>query len=201
MALTIFLQFYYVTAGNFQFKKDDKRRILAAACFLIEQRPDLLAPDKIPFASGGNPQGEGGNAGAVTSYMRGRSKSLVIPYEFPATRFGTLHPARFDNFVSAYRSEGKILADWIILGSEALSEDNPARDFFGGFMNDPNVRWVARFREENDEEIYIGEVVQGGGAPASEAPLMDVKSLSDRYEAKYDRMSFLKNNVEYTWRY
>ena len=42
---------------------------------------------------------------------------------------------------------------------------------------------------------------KGAGLPADKAPLMDVKSLSDRYEAKYDRMSFLKNNMEYVWRY
>ena len=125
-------QVYFLTDGNFQFKMDEKRRILAAACFLIEQRPDLLASDKVPFASGCDPQGEGSNAGAVTSYMRGPSKSLVMPYEFPATRFGPSHPARFDAFVSAYKNEGKILADWIILGSEALSDKNPARDFFRG---------------------------------------------------------------------
>ncbi len=148
VGMMVVAQFYFATNGNFQFNKDEKRRVLAAACFLIEQRSDLLSSDKIPFASGGNPQGEGGNAGAVTSYMRGRSKSLVMPYEFPATRFGTLHPARFDNFVSAYKNEGKILADWIILGSEALSDKNPARDFFRRFLNDPNVRWIARFREE-----------------------------------------------------
>jgi hypothetical protein len=194
-------QFYFITDGNFRFKSDEKRRVLAAACYLIEQRPDLLAPGKTPFASGGNPQGEGGNAGAVTSYMRGQVKSVVMPYEFPATHFGTLDPARFDAFVSAYRNEGKILADWIILGSEAISDKNPARDFFRRFLNDPNVRWMARFREENSEEIYVGEVVQGAGIPADNAPLMDVKSLSDRYEAKYDRISFLKNNMEYVWRY
>jgi hypothetical protein len=199
--IMLLVQFYFITDGNFRFKNDEKRRILAAACFLIEQRPDLLAPDKTPFASGGNPKGKGGNAGAVTSYMRGRVKSLVMPYEFPATHFGTLHPARFDAFVSAYENEGKILADWIILGSEALSDKNPARDFFRRFLNDPNVRWIARFREENGEEIYIGEVAEGVGAPADQAPLMDVKSLSDRYEARYDRMSFLKNNMEYAWRY
>ena len=88
-----------------------------------------------------------------------------MPYEFPATRFGTLHPAPFDAFVSAYKNEGKILADWIILGSEALSDKNPARDFFRRFLNDPNVRWIARFREDNGEEIYIGEVAQSRGSP------------------------------------
>jgi hypothetical protein len=199
--IMVLAQLHFATDGDFRFNKDEKRRILAAACFLIEQRPDLLGPGKAPFASGGHPQGEGGNAGAVTSYMRGRVKSLVMPYEFPATHFGTLHPARFDAFVSAYNNEGKILADWIILGSEALSDKNPARDFFRRFLNDPNVRWIARFREETGEEIYIGEVAQGAGAPAGRAPLMDVKSLSDRYEARYDRMSFLKNNMEYAWRY
>ena len=145
--------------------------------------------------------GKGGSAGAVTSYMRGQSKSLVIPHEFPATRFGTLHPASFNTFVDTYNNEGKILADLIILCSETLSDKNPARDFFQRLLNDPNVRWIARFREDNGEEIYIGEVSSGSGVPAREAPLMDVKSLSDRYEAKYDRMSFLKNNMEYVWRY
>ncbi len=199
--IMLFTQFYCVTDGDLRFKHDEKRRILAAACFLIEQRPDLLEPGKKPFASGADPNGVGGNAGAVTSYMRGCNKSLVIPYEFPATRFGTLHPASLNPFVDTYNNQGKILADWIILGSEAISDKNPARDFFRRFLNDPNVRWIARFREENGDEIYIGEVVQGAGLPAHEAPLMDVKSLSDEYEAKYDWMSFLKNNMEYVWKY
>jgi len=195
-------QFYFITDGNFRFKADEKRRILAAACFLIEQRPDLLAPGKTPFVLGADPQGKGSAAAAVTSYMRGRSKSLVMPYEFPVTRFsGALDPTPFDAFVSAYKNEGKILADWVILSSEALSDNNPARDFFRRLLNDPNVRWIARFREENGVEIYIGEVVEGAGSSAREAPLMDVKSLSDRYEAKYDRLSFLKNNMEYVCRY
>ncbi|MGO9116654.1 MAG: hypothetical protein ACLQPD_03485 [Desulfomonilaceae bacterium] len=199
--IMLVVQVYLVTEGNFKFKMDEKRRILAAACFLIEQRPDLLAPEKTPFASGHDRWGEGGKAGAVTSYMRGPSKALVMPYEFPAARPGTSHIARFDAFVSAYKNEGKILADWIILGSEALSDKNPACDFFRSFLNDPNVRWIARFREENGEEIYIGEVTEAAGVPIEEAPLLDVKSLSDRYEAKYDRLSFLKNNVQYTWHY
>ena len=200
--IMLFAQFYFVTNGSFRFKNDEKRRILAAACFLIEQRPDLLAPGKTPFASGGKPTAVAvGNAGAVPSYMRGCSKSLVIPFEFPATRFGTEHPAPLDAFVNAYNNENKILADWIILGSEALSDKNPARDFFRRFLNDPNVRWIARFREDNGEEIYIGEVSNGSGVPASRAPLVDVRALSDRYEAKYDRTSFLKHNMEYVWRY
>ena len=198
--IMLIVQIYFVTDGNFRFKTDERRRILAAACFLIDQRPDLLGPCKAPFASGANPQGKGRDAGAVTSYMRARSKSLVMPYEFPVTRSGTLHPSPFDDFVSAYNNEDKIMADWIILGSQAFSDQNPARDFFRRLLNDPNIRWIARFRE-NGEEIYIGEVAKGEGTPAAEAPLMDVKSLSDRYEAKYDRISFLKNNVEYAWRY
>ena len=140
------------------------------------------------------------------------------------TSWHICNPTPFNAFVNAYNDEGKIQADWIILGSEALSDKNPAREFFRRFLNDPNVRWIARFREGNGEEIYIGEVSKGTGVPADKAPLMDVKtlsdryeakydrlsflkhnmeheSLSDRYEAKYDRMSFLKNNVEYTWHY
>ena len=197
--IVLVAQFYLLTDGNFRFKTDEKRRILAAACFLIEQRPDLLTSDKVPFASGCNPERADSDAGAVTSYMRGPSKSVVMPNDFPVTRIAPSDRELFDAFVTAYRNEGKILADWIILGSEALSDKNPARDFFQRFLSDPNVRWIARFRDENGEEIYIGEVVQGAGIPADKAPLMDVKSLSDRYEAKYDRMSFLKNNMEYAY--
>jgi hypothetical protein len=199
--IMLLAQFYFATNGNFQFNRDEKRRILAAACFLIEHRPDLLAPGKAPFASGANPQGRAGNAGAVTSYMRGRSKCFVMPYKVPATRAGAFRSARFDAFVTAYKEGSEILADWMILGSEALSEKNPARDFFRRFLNDPNVRWIARFREDNGEQIYIGEVVKDAGIPADQAPSMDVKSLSDRYEAKYDRISFLKNNMEYAFHY
>ena len=112
-----------------------------------------------------------------------------------------MDPAAYEPFLNAYNNEGRILADWIILGSEALSDSAGGQDFFRRFLNDPNVRWIARFREDNGEEILIGEVCNGCGIPASQAPLMDVKTLSDIYEAKYDRMSFLKNNMEYVWRY
>ena len=99
-----------------------------------------------------------------------------------------------------YTEKGVINADWLILESEALSETNVARTFFMQLLNDPNVRWLARFRESTGQVIYIGEVMESGAVPINEVPEMDVMALSNRYEAKYDRISFLKNNVPYIWK-
>ena len=128
-----------------------------------------------------------------------------MPIEWPVTKDGTSSPERLvklDGFFDSYSKDGRILADWIIIESEAVSESNVARDFFRRLLKDPQVSWIARFREKTGQEIVIGLVNrQGQGIPLEQAPLKDVQSLSDRYEAKYDRYRFLKNNVEYCWTY
>ena len=140
----------------------------------------------------------GEHGAAVSEYARSRTKPLIMPLDSPVSRNPTYLPAVV-SFADNYIEKGAIDTDWLILESEALSETNIARDFFLKLLNDPNVRWLARFREDSGQVIYIGEVKKSGAVPINEVPDMDVKELSDRYEAKYDRISFIKHNVPYIW--
>ena len=172
---------------------------LAAACFLLEQRPDLLEEGKVYVATGGARITKGEHGAAVSEYARAHSIPLLIPLDWPATRSGIRDGAWHErrHFVENYLGKGHIKADWLILESEALSESNIGRDFFLQLLHDASVTWIARFTESTGQVIYIGEVKQSGAVPIEEAPEMDVKALSDRYEAKYDRIGFLKHNIPY----
>jgi hypothetical protein len=201
VVIMLCLQLFFIFGTDFLGPSDEKRRVLAAACYLIEQRPDLLKEDKRHVATG-DPStiGNGEHGAAVSQYARSRTKCLIVPLDWPLLR----DPSDLNDvksFVDNYAENGVIDADWLILESEALSETNVARTFFMQLLNDPNVRWLARFRESTGQVIYIGEVMQSGAVPIEEVPEMDVMALSNRYEANYDRISFLKNNVPYIWKH
>ncbi len=204
LAITIFtmlcLQLLFIFGPDFISPPDQKRRVLAAACYLIEQRPDLLKENKKHMATG-DPSiiGNGEHGAAVSQYARSRTKCLIVPLDWPVLR----DPSDLDDvksFVDNYTEKGVINADWLIVESEALSETNIARDFFLQLLHDPNVRWLARFRESTGQVIYIGEVMESGAVPIEEVPEMDVMALSNQYESNYDRISFLKNHVPYIWK-
>jgi hypothetical protein len=187
---------FWLTVGH-QFKDENEgRRILAAAAFLIEQRPDFLAEGKVAFL----PRNIASDVG---QYARGKNRRVIMPQEFPIEL--QKHAIGSDEktlreFVEAYNTRGQILADWLILDTELFSEDLRAAGFYARLRDDPTVRWIARFRDTGGE-LLVGEVLQGHGLPASVAPLMDTRKLSDTYEAKYDRIGFLKNNVQYVDHY
>jgi|GEM_PF-2032612 len=172
---------------------DGDRRVLAAAYFLIEQRPDLLREDKTAFL----PRNI---AAAVGQYARGQNKRVVMPKDFPIDRrkhaIGSPEPI-LHAFVDAYEKKNELMADWLILDTELFSKDIRSRDFYRLIQNDPNVRWIARFSDPNRGELYIGEVQKGRGPRAEDAPALDTRKLSDSYINKYDRISFLKRNVQY----
>lgn len=203
------VQIYVVTDRQFSFVGDEKRRVLAAACFLIEERPDLLSEGKTYFATSWDMSAsmtaltKGGHGAAAVQYARGRAASgTIMPIEWPVTKDGVGKPRRLEAFYDAYSKSQEILTDWIIIESEAVSESNVAKDFFRRLLKDPQICWIARFREKTGQEIVIGVVARHGpGVPLEQAPLKDVQSLSDRYEAKYDRFSFLKKNVQNCWTY
>jgi hypothetical protein len=186
----------YVTSDQFLIHKDDGRRILAAAAFLIEQRPDLLAKEKIAFM----PRNVCADVG---QYARGKNRRIVMPQEFPIElrkhSIGSDEKTLLD-FVKAYNDYGQIGADWLVLDSELFSKDLKSAGFYSRLRDDPNVRWIARFRDPGGE-LFIGVVTRGRGSAAGIAPFMDTKRLSAEYEAKYDRISFLKHNVQYVDHY
>jgi len=126
-----------------------------------------------------------------------------MPQELPVERYK--HAIGSDEktlltFVDAYNREGRILADWIVLDSELFSNDLRASEFYARLAKDPKVRWIARF-EDPGGELVIGEVGQSPEYAVNQAPKLDTRSLSDKYEAKYDRISHLKKNVRHVDHY
>jgi hypothetical protein len=204
IALSVF-QVGVTTDWQFGLKTDERRRVLAAACFLIESRPDLLGPDRTLLAVDcrrGRTMGEKGLGGAVAQYARPQKKPLIIPDYYLVTGrvFGQTNDPKFDEIIETYNRTGILKADGVIMESEAVSETNPASKFWARLMEDPNIRWMARFREDGGE-IFIGEVRAGKGAALKDAPELNVKSLSHRYLEKYDRLSFLRTNMKYVRTY
>ncbi len=200
VALGVF-QIGIVTDWGFGLKTDERRRVLAAACYLIDSRPDLLAPDKTLLAVDSRRAGEKGLGGAVAQYARPHRMPIIIVDLFPVTGIagrglGPGGKKELTEIKEAYERTGVLKADGVIIESEAVSEKSPASGFWLRLMKDPNIRWFATFKEQGGE-IYLGEVTADNGTSVADAPLMDVQSLSDKYLEKYDRLSFLKRNIEH----
>lgn len=181
-------------------KEDEKRRVMAAAAFLIEQRPGLLEKGKTLLAIDSNKVGMGGTAGSVVQYARPQERPFIVPVDFPVTRIptpgGPPDEQEVRGFLDTYTQRGVIKADAIVMESRAIDESNPARSFWLPLLVDPHIRWIARFAEPGGE-LFLGEVVESGGIPLAESPRIDVLSLSNDYSRKYDKLSFLQKNVEY----
>jgi len=176
----------------------DDRRVLAAAAFLIEQRPDLLAPERTAFLPGDQ-------AANVGQYARGENQRVVMPADFPVElklHSVASHEATLRVFVEAYESRSEIKADWLVLSCEMLLEcETPggatrAVEFYRKVRADPRVRWIAVFKDSRRRALWIGEVTSGP-AGSGPTPEFGVDALAREYERKYDRYRFLKRNVRY----
>jgi len=190
-------QVYMASGKDFSFEQPDDQRILAAACFLIEQRPDLLTENRTAFL----PRNV---ASGVGQYARGSNQRIVMPRDFPVERRKHSVGSPEDtliSFVDAYNLNQEIRADWILIDSQLFGGEVKARDFYMRLRNDPNVKWLARFKDKTGHELTIGEVAKGRGTDIDTVPLLDSEALSEIYEAKYDRISFLKQNVQYVDHY
>ncbi len=186
----------YISSDQFVTNGDAGRRVLAAATYLIEQRPDLLSADKTAFL----PRNVAADVG---QYARGKNRRIVMPREFPVDR--RKYSIASDEqtllkFVDTYNERRRIRADWLVLDTALFAKDVRSAGFYASLRDDPNIRWIARFRDPGGE-LFIGEVDRGGGSPVGSAPLMDTRRLSEKYEANYDRISFLKHNVQYVDHY
>jgi hypothetical protein len=164
---------------------------LAAACFLVEQRPDLVGENKTLAAVDGMSWNEARTAAAVLQYARPGKKPLLIHTDLP---WGTSRTEDNLGGLPALRTLTKS-ADAVVMETPAGKGNKLANEFWQTFSKDPHISWIAKFAEKGGE-IYIGEVVKDAGIPMADAPSLDVKALSDRYLVKYDRISFLKNNVQ-----
>jgi hypothetical protein len=173
----------------------DDRRVIAAAAFLIEQRPDLLAADRTAFL----PRDEPSNVG---QYARGANARIVMPLYFPAERalrsVASSEPVLRD-FVTAYEGQRTIRADWIILSSESLTHAGSSAGFFARLAADRQISWIASF-PDHGRALWLG-VVRSGGRTIAEAPVQDVGALASIYETRYDRIAFLERNVQYVLHY
>lgn len=185
-------QWYSTTqARTFAFRDDD-RRVLAAAAFLIEKRSDLLEKGKRAFL----PRNEPSNVG---QYARGRNGFIAMPMNFPTEKFlhsaGTKEEILMD-FITAYNDSGEIRADWLILSSETVtpSAHNQSSEFYRRLFADPQITWIACFKDNKNRKLWLGEVKEGG-FPADMVKVYDVDFLADIYAEKYDKISFLKRNV------
>lgn len=167
----------------------DDRRVMAAAAFLNEQRPDLLETGRVALL----PRNEAANVG---QYARGRNTRLVMPTDFPVEL--RLHSAasKFEplrDFVTGYIERNELHMDWLILTSELLDSTRPVTWFYRRLRDDPRIHWIAELKDHRGRTLLLGEVNPraGGNVP----PIMDVDPLADLYERKYDRLSFLRRNV------
>lgn len=196
MVMVIF-QLYFLTDKHFVFPEDKKLRVLAAACYLIEERPDLLTGKRTPVVVGHD-------AAAVSHYMRPKTQSVLLGEDFLAqldSMRKNCSVSEAATVVDFLGSPTTIENPWFILDSEILSEGRVTKDAWLGILQEPSTHWIAQFREPTGEVIYIGEFCAGLNQSANDAPSMDVARLSEEYEKKYDRISFLKRNVEYLLHY
>lgn len=199
-------QIYFVTDKQFAFVGDKKQRILAAACYLIEQRPDLLTGARTPIIAGFD-------AAAVYQYARPTNIGCVVGVDFPVEYFSAREQCLTSGTCSVTDLAGRqrtVVNPWFIIDSSPfsllnpfapLSESNPYRQYWFLLLQDPSIKWIARFREPTGEVIYIGEPGSGTNLSAYDAPLIDANGLSEKYLEKYDRLRFLKRNLEYIYHY
>jgi len=190
-------QIYFVTDKQFAFVGDKKQRILAAACHLIEKRPDLLTAARMPIIAGFD-------AAGVFQYARPTNIGCVVGGDYPVEYFSAREQCLTSGACPVTDLAGRqrtVLNPWFIIDSSPLSERNPFREYWFALLQDPSIKWIAQFREPTGEVIYIGEPGSGTNLPAYEAPLVDVKALSEKYLEKYDRLKFLKRNLAYVYHY
>ncbi len=174
-------QVYIVTEKRFSFEADKKQSVLAAAYFLIEHRPDLLSGQAKPIAAGAD-------ALSVVSYMRAGTRSIIVPKNLK-NKVASYPDGPYHFEMGILRSfsgeSDEISRPWFIIDTEVLEEQNPARDFWLGMIHSPDIRWLARFKEEGEAELIVGEFRKGDGVPLSQAAYMEVETLSSHYSQKY----------------
>lgn len=170
--------------------RDDSRKVLAASCFVIESRPDLLTATKTAFLPREWPA-------VLGNYVRGPYKRIIMPLLFPSDRKPQWFtaPQILNDFVISCMPGHRIAADWLVLDTSLFDLPGPSGEFYTKLRDHPDIHWLARFPDESGNALGVGEVRTGAGTRWDDAPVMDVKALSDRYLAHYDRYSYLSKNV------
>jgi len=205
----------------------DDQRVLAAACFLIEQRPDLLEASKTAFL----PRHMAANVG---QYARGTNQRIVMPLFFPAMSkklsnpesaearvFDQWYPewmrsfgsrkAVLHEFVRKFENTGRINADWLIIESNLLEVVPPkgrryywidpvSVDFYKRLLKASHVSWIVCLEDNSGRRLWIGEVANDHCVNLDSAPTLRVGPLAKRYSQVYDSISFLKKNMQGDYR-
>jgi len=209
---------FYMDDYRMRYQNDDDRRVLAAACFLIENRADLLSKEKtalMPYIQ----ESYIGNPGFVDHYARGLYARLKPWAHEP---FQGKMPEQIHYHLKAkdfvYGDDGLRYFDWIILGKEMVSLNDwidaggpesrknagnirsvtPSMEYYRKFVSDGRVNWLGRFRDSRGRELWLGEVridSVGRNIALKSAPIFDVDKLATIYEKKYDRVSYLKKDL------
>lgn len=195
-------------------------RAMATAGFLIEKRPDLLksnmvAMTPISATAPGDDNAFPGSPSHVGEYITGNffrmrphiNLEIVkgIPEPFPGYMISK-GGKNTDNILK--------YINWIILSSEITTRRTgntffdkrliPGTDYYRQLLMDPDIDWIARFGE-NGKEFWLGEVKldnMGQNKEYSHAPYYDAEKFASIYNEKYNRVSYLKRDLDYwiaTW--
>ncbi len=199
VCIMIWSQWYAIITIKLPFPfNDDDRRIVAAATFLIEQRPDLLNQGKIALLAGDHAKGAG-------QYARGQNWIVAIHVNFPKFLAEELQEEKQNlarrvggRILLTYTTQKKLNVDWLILTPELLSSspENQSFEFYQLLAADPQINWIACFQDVQNRKLWIGEV-KPEGTPIAKAAIYDVEPLADIYQHKYNRINFLKRNIKY----
>jgi hypothetical protein len=178
---------------------DDDRRAIAGAAFVLDNRPDLLAPGKRTLLIGDIPR-------SIGNYARGQNLVLSLGANAPAIfqNVSPEHPVGgvVSEFFQIYQGEHTLPIDWLILTPDLL-EVGPGKQsagFYRQIVHDPQINWIARLQDRNGRELWIGEV-RPGGTPLDHAPIYEVEPFAQRYQQEYNHIRFLKRNVRYILHY
>ncbi|CAM2056795.1 membrane hypothetical protein [Desulfovibrionales bacterium] len=184
----------------------DRREVLAAACWLIDERPDLLSEFKVGFTARGWPA-------AVSRYTRGGHTLIVPPKEYtyftnPNYRIPlTDYTASSLAFFLDYKRKDIISADWIVLDEHVFSSDYAHLDPIGfglyqRLARDRRIDWLASF-SHGSHIIFVGEVLPAHiGRNMRSVPIWDVDILARRFGRRYDRLPYVERNlIPWAWHY
>ena len=184
----------------------DDRRVLAAAVFLIERRPDLLAPGKVallPRVTVAYP----GNPGFVNDYARGGYTRirpwLLEPFNngMPEQIFYFVKPAGWK-----FGEDELSYVDWVLLSDELISEkfvaDQIVRDYYSKVFKHRSISWLGCFRDVAGRAFYLGEMKKTERLERHTAfedqPVYQVEEFARVYEEKqYDYLDYLKQDLAY----
>lgn len=188
---------------------NDDHRIYAVAGYLISARPDLLKADKRALLPGDNGDNSPTHTpGYILFFTAGRYEYVHAGY----------NPFQHNNIPEGIywflQSKGwgndNILQhiNWILLPTEGITQipGEQAKDmnaeYYEKLLHDPRIDWIGRFANSKGakgKEMFLGEVRLenvGGNRDVDHAPALEVEPLARLYNEKYNRVSYLRQNLD-----